>query len=243
MIITIDGPAGAGKSSVAKELAKRLKIAYLDTGAMYRALTLKALRRRVDLENEEQLVSLAKQTSIDFSGRIEDGLRVLLDGEDVSEAIRSPDVTNKTFYVARAPGVRAVLVEWQKAMGRKHSLVGEGRDLGTVVFPEARYKFYLDADEEERCRRRIKELKIQKKNIDENEVKNDLIDRDRKDLTRTASPLKKAADAIVIDSTHLSVEQTADVLLTHIPLPARTLPNKLLKAESPHRKRKSTFKN
>ena len=221
LIITLDGPAGAGKSSVAKTLAQRLNISYLDTGAMYRALTLKALRTKINLSDEDALAVMAQQTTIDFRQDGKGGLRIFLDGKDVSEEIRTLEVTNNTFYAARAPKVRATLVKWQQAMAEKMSLVGEGRDLGTVVFPKATYKFYLDADFQERCRRRIKELKEQGKTFDEEQLKKDIQERDQKDLTRQASPLRKADDAIVIDSTGMSVDDTADFIINHIKVSPR----------------------
>jgi cytidylate kinase len=213
LIITIDGPAGAGKSTVAKALAKLLDISYLDTGAMYRALTLKALREKVDLENEDALAALAKRTKIEFADDGKGGLKLLLDGKDAGQDIRSLEVTNNTFYAARAPKVREILVEWQKAFGQKHSLVGEGRDLGTVVFPDATYKLYLDADVNERCERRIRELKEQGKVFDEEQLRKDLIERDKKDFSRAVGPLKKTNDMIVVDSTGLTVDQTAQKIL------------------------------
>jgi cytidylate kinase len=213
MIITLDGPAGAGKSTVAKELSRLLKISYLDTGAMYRAVTLKALREGVNLEDEDALGALAKRTKIDFADDGKGGLNIMLDGKDVSVHIRSLEVTNNTFYAARAPKVREILVEWQKAFGQARSLVGEGRDLGTVVFPKATYKFYLDADVNERCDRRIRELKAQGKVFDEAQLRRDLIERDQKDLSRAVGPLKKSSDMIVVDSTGLNVEQTAQKIL------------------------------
>ena len=216
LVITIDGPAGAGKSSVAKAIARRLNIFYLDTGAMYRALTLKALRKKINLADEDALAAMARQTTIEFRRDKEGALRIFLDGEDVSQEIRSLEVTNNTFYAARTAKVRSVLVKWQQAMGQKESIVGEGRDLGTVVFPRADYKFYLDADFEERCRRRIKELKEQGKSFDEEQLKKDIQERDQKDFTRQASPLRKADDAIVIDSTGLTAEETAEVIIKHI---------------------------
>ncbi len=216
LIITLDGPAGAGKSTVAKQLAKLLNISYLDTGAMYRALTFKALRLKANLEDENALEAIALKTMIDFVDDGNGGLRIALDGEDVSDAIRSLDVTNNTFYAARAPKVRAILVEWQKAFGRARSLVGEGRDLGSVVFPDATYKFYLDADIEERCQRRIRELKAQGKVFDEEELKRDMKERDRKDISRSVGPLKKTSDMIVVDSTGLNVEESAQKILEHI---------------------------
>ena len=215
LVITIDGPAGAGKSSVAKAIARRLNIFYLDTGAMYRALTLKALAEGINLEDEDQLAALAGRTSIDLVEGSE-GLKVILDGKDVSEDIRTLEVTNNTFYIARIPKVRAIMVGWQRQIAGRKGVVAEGRDLGTVVFPRADYKFYLDANFEERCRRRIKELKEQGKSFDEEQLKKDIQERDQKDFTRQASPLRKADDAIVIDSTGLTAEETAEVIIKHI---------------------------
>jgi cytidylate kinase len=215
-IVTVDGPAGAGKSTVAKLLAKKLGVAFLDTGAMYRALTVKALRRKMDLDDEAALVQLAHDTKIDLVNELGKPLKVLLDGEDVSEAIRSVDVTNNTFYVARTAGVRHVMVEWQRALGRKQPMVGDGRDLGTVVYPEAQYKFYLDADFHVRCQRRIDELKAKGQAVDEEALRKDLADRDQKDITRKVGPLKKADDGIVIDSTGMSIDEVVETMARHI---------------------------
>ena len=215
-VVTVDGPAGAGKSTVAKLLARKLGVAFLDTGAMYRALTVKALRRKTDLDDEGALVALARETKIDLVNEPGKPLKVLLDGEDVTEAIRSVDVTNNTFYVARTPGVRHVMVEWQRALGLQQSMVGDGRDLGTVVYPGAAYKFYLDADVNVRCQRRIDELKAKGQTVDEEALRKDLADRDQKDLTRKVGPLKKADDAIVIDSTDMTIDQVVETMARHI---------------------------
>lgn len=215
LVIAIDGPAGAGKSTVAKMIAKELGISYLDTGAMYRSLTLKALRFKLNLENGRELAELAKKTLIELKPDPA-GLRFFMDGEDVSEEIRTPEVTNNTFYIARAPQVRAILVEWQRTIGRRQAIVAEGRDIGTVVFPEATHKFYLDADFEERAKRRIKELREKGKDVDEQKIQDDLNERDQKDYTRTVGPLKKAADAVSIDSTGLSAEQVVEKILSYI---------------------------
>ena len=216
MIITLDGPAGAGKSTVAKGLAKRLGISYLDTGAMYRALTLKALRLKVNLEDENALTQLAKKTGIDFKETPDGSLNITLDGEDVSQAIRSTEVTNNTFYTAKAPGVRELMVNWQRAIGQRQSIVTDGRDQGTVAFPKANYKFYVDADFQERAERRLRELHAAGKKIDLEELKKDMQERDQKDLTRAVGPLKKADDAITIDSSGLTVDGTVDKIMKYI---------------------------
>lgn len=215
MTIAIDGPAGAGKSTVAKILAKALGISYLDTGAMYRALTLKALEKKVNLENGEALAGLAKETKIELKPSAA-GLNIFLDGQDVSQEIRTVEVTNNTFYIARAPEVREIMVSLQRELGKKQSVVAEGRDIGTVVFPHATKKFYLDADFNERSRRRIKELKDKGKVVDEKQLQKELDERDQKDFTRKVGPLKKADDAIVIDSTGLTAEQTAEKILGYL---------------------------
>lgn len=212
-VITIDGPAGAGKSTVAKELARRLGFSYLDTGAMYRALTLKALRENLELAKEDALVALAKRTSIDLKAQDNQPLRVFLDGEDVTEEIRSGEVTNNTFYIARTPGVRAILVEWQRKIGQARDVVVEGRDTGTVVFPGATRKFYLNADFKERARRRLEELREKGKDVEAEALEEELQERDQKDFSRSIGPLKKADDAIAVDTTNLTIEQTVKKLL------------------------------
>ncbi len=215
-VITLDGPAGAGKSTVAKCLARRLDASYLDTGAMYRALTLKALRLKINLEDEKALTELAKKTVIDFKEIPDKSLHVTLDGEDVEKAIRSAEVTNNTFYAARAAGVREIMVGWQRAIAKRRSVITDGRDQGTVVFPQADYKFYLDADFDERVRRRLKDLGDAGKNVDVDQLKKDMYDRDQKDFARKVGPLKKADDAIVIDSTGLKLEETVEKVMKYI---------------------------
>lgn len=212
-VVTIDGPAGAGKSTVAKALARRLKFSYLDTGAMYRAAALKALHLKVNLEDEAALASVAKAITIDFQEDPHKGLRVILDGEDVSEEIRTIEVTNNTFYMARAPKVREIMVDLQRKIGSRRDVVIEGRDVGTVVFPKAKYKFYLDADFEERARRRIKELEDKGQAVEAQKLKQELEERDRKDFSRKVGPLKRADDAVFLDSTHLSIEDTVEKML------------------------------
>ena len=217
-VITLDGPAGAGKSTIAKALSSRLGISYLDTGAMYRALTLKALRLKMDLSDEEALTALARNTKITFKETPDGSLNITLDGEDVAVAIRTPQVTNNTYYAARTPGVRALMVAWQRAIGQDRSIVTDGRDQGTVVFKDARYKFYIDADLEERVGRRYKELVAAGKNVDLDQLRIDMHERDQKDFTRAVGPLKKAPDAITVDSTGLTIEGTVDKIMKLIDL-------------------------
>jgi len=218
LVITLDGPAGAGKSTVAKSLSKRLGISYLDTGAMYRALTLKALRLKMDLTDEEALSILARNTKITFKEMPDGSLNVTLDGEDVALAIRATEVTNNTHFIAKAPGVRTLMVAWQRAIGQSRSIVTDGRDQGTVVFTDAKYKFYVDADVEERVQRRYKELLAAGKTVDLDQLRTEMKDRDQKDFTRAVGPLKKAPDAITVDSSGLTVEGTVDKIMKLINL-------------------------
>ena len=214
-VIAIDGPAGSGKSTVSKRIARKLDLLYIDTGAMYRALTLKAMRQKLDLEDGQALVKLAHSTKIDLkdeSGR----LRVILDGEDVSELIRTPELTNNVKYIARVPEVRGEMVRLQRAIGERAGAVLEGRDIGTVVFPDADYKFYLDADVEERARRRHKELVEANQKVDLEAIKKDVVTRDESDMKREVGALKKAEDAILIDTTNLSIDEVVEKLLSHI---------------------------
>ncbi len=215
-VVAIDGPAGAGKSTVAKRLAVRLNFSYLDTGAMYRSVTLKAMRMGLSLEDEDQLAEMARKTQIDLRGNAQSGLKVFLDGEDVSEEIRTPEVTGQTFYIARAPKVRAVMVDLQRKIGSATDVVIEGRDIGTVVFPNARFKFYLDASVEERARRRFKEFQEKGKDITLEQVIEDVRKRDETDFTRIVGPLKKAKDAAVVDSTALSIDEVVEAMARHI---------------------------
>ncbi|MDD3375638.1 MAG: (d)CMP kinase [Candidatus Omnitrophica bacterium] len=213
IIVTIDGPAGAGKSTIAKEVSKKLGFTYLDTGAMYRSLTLSALNQGINLEDEDALVALAKQTHIDLCTDENHKLQVLLDGKDVTEDIRSSKVTNNTFHIASVGGVREIMVNRQREIGAASNVVAEGRDIGTVVFPNAKKKFYLDANFQERAQRRIKELREKGKQVEADEIQKDLQQRDTKDFTRKVGPLKKAEDAIVIDSTHMSIEQVVQKII------------------------------
>jgi len=210
MIIAIDGPAGAGKSTVAKILAKRLGFLYIDTGAMYRALTLKVLENNVPIANEAEILRLVNGIKIDLLNNPDGSLTVMLDGSDVSLAIRKAQITQYVSDVAKIKEVRQVLVKLQRKLGRQGSCVLDGRDIGTVVFPDAQKKFFIDASAKERVRRRFKELKGLGQQVLEGEVAKDLSNRDKIDSTRQASPLRRAPDAIYIDTTGLSIEQVVD---------------------------------
>jgi len=211
-IIAIDGPSGAGKSTVAKLLAKRLGYVVLDTGAMYRAVAFRAKQTGLCLEDEESLSRLASSLRVTFLTRNEE-LRVLCDGEDITEAIRSPDMSSLASDISKREGVRNALVRMQRDMGRVGGVILEGRDIGTVVFPDADVKFYLDADAEERARRRTEELIGKGVKVTFQETLEDVIRRDRSDMTRAISPLRKAKDAVVIDSTHLSAEEVVEKMI------------------------------
>ncbi len=205
-IIAIDGPAGSGKSTVAKELARRLGFLYVDTGAMYRALTLAALREKIDLKDKGALVRLAKNVDIQLKMQ-SDSLKVLLNEEDVSKAIRKQSITEKVRYVAGVSGVRSEMVKLQRRLAQEaKGAVLEGRDIGTVVFPHAKYKFYLDARIKVRIRRRYKELTQMGQKLSVEDITKDINRRDKSDMTRDVAPLVKAKDAIYIDTTDSSVE-------------------------------------
>lgn len=215
-IITIDGPAGSGKSTIAKEAARKLGFTYLDTGAMYRALTLKAIRKKINLKDNKKLVQLIKGTNIKIIPQKNGKLKVFLDGKDVSLEIRKAVVTKNVSFIARVPGVRKEMVKLQRKLGRKNNIVIEGRDIGTVVFPRAYKKFYLDADFDVRVRRRLGDFKKLGQQLSIKEVKEDLRKRDKADKTRKVGPLKQAKDAILIDSTDLSIIQTANKIISYI---------------------------
>ena len=212
MVIAIDGPAGSGKSTVAKLLAEKLGYLYVDTGAMYRALTYKALKKKVDLGGEDILTSLSRQTKILLKEK-EGKLKVFLDGEEVTENIREESVTNNAFYIARVPGVRTEMVKQQREMAEENNLVMEGRDIGTVVFPGADLKVYLDASLKERAKRRFLELKEKGAKTNTKRIGEELKIRDKKDKNRKVAPLKVAEDAFVIDSTKTEIKEEVDLIL------------------------------
>ena len=216
MIVAIDGPAGAGKSTVAKLLAQKLGFVYVDTGAMYRALTLKALENNIALHDVSGLAAIARASSIDLINTSSGSLKVLLDGREVTDLIREPRITRVVSDIAKIKEVREVLMELQRKLGGNKDVVVDGRDIGTVVFPRAERKFFLDADFKERIKRRYKELKAAGSLVSAKDVEGDLANRDTIDSTRECAPLKKADDAIYIDTTALSIEQVVDTLFKKV---------------------------
>jgi cytidylate kinase len=216
MIITIDGPAGSGKSTAARQLARRLGITYLDTGATYRAVTLRAMRLGVDMADEAALARVAREARLELFPA-STGLRVSLDGQDVTGEIRTPEVSEKSHYVARSGACRAVLVELQRKIGLAlGDFVTEGRDQGSVVFPDADFKFYLDAKPEVRAQRRCAELQAAKQDADCRQVLAAIVQRDERDMGRSVGPLVKPAGSIVIDTTSNTIEETMLQLLKHV---------------------------
>lgn len=211
-VIAIDGPAGAGKSTVARRVAKDLGLLFLDTGAMYRALTWKALQEGLDLADVAGLERLAQTSRIELQAA-PDGDRVFIDGRDVTEFIRSPEVTSRVSEVAKVAGVREHLVRQQQALGANGGVVAEGRDIGTVVFPRADLKIFLVASPAERARRRARDLERAGHTVDLAALEAEIARRDTIDSTREVSPLKPAEDAIMIDSDHLSADEVASEIL------------------------------
>jgi cytidylate kinase len=210
MIVAIDGPAGSGKSTVARALARRLGFTYLDSGALYRAVTLLALERGVDLDDGAGLAELAAGTRIELHERDHDYVQVIANDHDISEEIRAPSVTGASSRVAAHSDVRRALLQKQRELIASGNYVAEGRDIGTVVAPDAPVKLFLTADPDERARRRAAELRRRGVETAADEVRAAIEQRDRLDSTRSAAPLRVADDAVVIDTTGLEVEQVVD---------------------------------
>jgi cytidylate kinase len=212
LVITIDGPAASGKSTMARLLAARLGAAFLDTGAMYRAVTLAAIRDGADLADEKQLLDVVARHRFDFEST-GDRMLVRIDGHDVTEDLRSGELTAQVRHVASAPRVRSKLVAMQSAFAADHPrVVTEGRDQGTVAFPNADVKIYLTASAAERARRRVADLEAQGVDADPEQTRQAIESRDRSDENRAVGPLRRATDAIAFDSTGLSIEQAIDRL-------------------------------
>lgn len=209
--IAIDGPSGAGKSTIAKQVAKLLDIEYIDTGAMYRAIGYKMQNQKINLEDLEQVIDLLKDTDIDFS----EG-NIILDGEIVNDQIRTPEVTKMASVCSALPEVRAKLVALQRKMGQAKSVVMDGRDIGTNVLIDAKYKFFMTASAEERAERRYLELIEKGQKVNLNNVLSDIIQRDHDDSTRALNPLKKAEDAIELDTTGMSITEVTEKIIKEI---------------------------
>ncbi|HIE05035.1 MAG TPA: (d)CMP kinase [Candidatus Latescibacteria bacterium] len=208
-IVAIDGTAASGKSTTARLVAERLGYRWVDTGAMYRALALKAVREGIKPWEERRLKEMLDRTDV----RLEEGdggLRVLLDGEDVTDLVRSPEVTRTVSWVCALPFVREAMVRLQRRMAAGGGVVMEGRDIGTVVVPDAEVKVFLDADVRERARRRWRELSERGMDVSLEDVERELEERDRKDSAREHSPLRRAPDALLVDTTNLSVEEQVE---------------------------------
>lgn len=217
-IITIDGPAGVGKSTVSRKVAAAVGFSYLDTGAMYRAVGLYLQRLSIDLDNERAITDCLNTLVLELSpAKTEHGdVRVFLNGEDVSDAIRTPDAAMLASRVSALPSVRIILTKMQQNFGRKGQIVAEGRDTGTVVFPKAAYKFFLDAQPEERARRRCEQLQQNGVPANLREILALTLERDHNDRNRTVAPLQQASDALLIDTTALSIEKVVEKILEEI---------------------------
>lgn len=211
-IVTIDGPSGAGKSTISQLLAAHLGYAYLDTGAMYRAVGLKIARTGTDCEDPEALARLLANTDLRLQAA-EGGTRVILDNEDVSEAIRTPEMSMTASRVSAIAAVRAKLTALQQQIGARGQVVAEGRDMGTVVFPQATSKFFLDASPEERAHRRVLQLRAQGQQVDEKETLAQIIARDQADSGRALAPLQPAEDAVIIDSSKMTVAEVVSLMV------------------------------
>lgn len=212
-VIAIDGPAGSGKSTIAQEVAKRLRLLYVDTGAMYRAFTMAVVKADIALDDEEKLSKLASEVDIQLSLQGEVNT-VLLNGVDVTREIRLPKLTDKVKFIAKVAGVRSEMVKLQrKAAASAPGAVLEGRDIGSVVFPDAKCKIYLDAKPSERAKRRYKQLKHSGQKVKLENLVRDIQERDESDMKRKVAPLIKADDAIYLDTTNLSITEVVEKVI------------------------------
>jgi len=223
IIVAIDGPSGAGKSTVSKLLAKALGYIYVDTGAMYRAIGWKAVKEGVTPKEGPELTALCERTEVTLRSDGDRGVRVYVDGADVTDEIRTPAMSMMASAISAQPSVRARLLELQRAMGRQGGVVLEGRDIGTVVFPDAQAKFYLDADVKERAKRRYDELLARGEDVDFDRTVEEVARRDYDDSHRDIAPLKRADDALLVDSTKMSVDEVVAFMRAKVEEIARGL--------------------
>jgi len=211
-IIAIDGPAAAGKSSTARRVAQALGYAFLDTGAMYRAATWRAISKGIDLDDAEAVTASTEAMGLEM--KEEDGLpRVFVDGRDVTEAIRSPEVTGLIYKVDQIPEVRDCMVRLQRQFGAHGPTTAEGRDIGTVVFPKARCKIFLDASLDERTRRRARDMEAKGIPVDVEKLRDEIHQRDEKNRNRDASPLRPAEDAVLLDTTTMTLDEVVEAIV------------------------------
>ena len=219
MIIAIDGPAGSGKSTIAKIVAEKLSFRYIDTGSMYRSVAWKSLQKKITLGDEDAVANIARETKIELVPR-ENGQSVFIDGEDITSQLKEETISRGAAIVAAQPAIREIMTAKQRELGKQGEVVMDGRDIGTVVFPQADKKFFMDADPEERGRRRFTELKDKKQiaNADLATVIEQVKQRDHEDRNRKIAPLKKAEDAILIDTTHLSIDEVVEQIMKTINL-------------------------
>ena len=213
--LAIDGPAGAGKSTIAKEVAKRLNFIYVDTGAMYRAVGLYYINKNIDVENEEEVNKEIDNINVEFK-ILDDGIKLFLNGEDVTDKIRTPEVSDSASKVSVHKLVRERMVAMQQEIAKKNNIVMDGRDIGTVVLPNADLKIYLTASVEERANRRYKEYIDKGEEADLEQIKKDIEERDYRDMHRDISPLREAEDAVHLDSTGRAIEEEISYILDFV---------------------------
>jgi len=214
--IAVDGPAGAGKSTVSKMVAEKLNLFYIDTGAMYRAITYALLKNNIDLHNETQIENFIKSINFSLKKNPETNeMKIFINGKSVNEELRKKIIDLNVSLVSSYKCVRDFLVKLQQELGKNYNVILDGRDIGTVVFPDADFKFYLDASVDVRAKRRLNDAKNKEQRSIE-EIKNEIIERDKLDSTREISPLKKANDAIYIDTSHLSIEEVVNLMIKKI---------------------------